>query len=623
LFLGKGAHMEFRKELKQRILIGEGAMGTLLYSRGIDNCYEELNCTEPDQIEAIHRTYFDAGADILQSNTYGANFHKLKRYGLEDQVSQINRQGIAIAKKVAQGKAFVFGTIGASRSIRKSDLSLEEIKRSFREQLYSLLLESPDGLLFETYYDLEELETVLKIARQETDIPIITNVTLHELGNLQNGVQLNEAFKRLEQLGSDVVGLNCRLGPHHMIRALESVQLPSNAALAAYPNASLPEYVDGRLVYDAAPEYFGSSALQLRDQGASVIGGCCGTTPQHITAMKAAVGDLAPIVEKKMPATKVETIEVREQDRTPALYEKAKTERTILVELDPPKKLGIEEFMKGSKALKEAGVDTITLADNSLASPRISNAALGMLIKSQLDLNPLVHITCRDRNLIGLQSHLMGLQTLGLNEVLVITGDPSKIGDFPGATSVYDLSSFDLISLVKQFNEGLSYSGQSLGQKTNFKIAAAFNPNVKYLDRAVQRMEKKIECGAHSFLTQPIYSTSQIEEVYEATKHLETPIFVGIMPLTSTRNAEFIHNEVPGIKLPDHVRRAMAAAGNDPIQAQKEGVAIARELVDAAMDKFKGIYLITPFLRYEMTAELTRYIRTLDQTKTSEVAAYE
>ncbi|AZV43802.1 homocysteine methyltransferase [Peribacillus asahii] len=615
--------MEFRKELKQRILIGEGAMGTLLYSRGIDHCYEELNCTEPDQIEAIHRTYLDAGADILQSNTYGANFHKLKRYGLEDQVSQINRQGIAIAKKVAQGNAFVFGTIGASRSIRKSDLSLEEIKRSFREQLYSLLLESPDGLLFETYYDLEELETVLQIARQETNIPIITNVTLHELGNLQNGVQLNEAFKRLEQLGSDVVGLNCRLGPHHMIRALESVQLPSNAVLAAYPNASLPDYVDGRLVYDAAPEYFGSSALQLRDQGASIIGGCCGTTPQHITAMKAAVCDLAPIVEKKMQVTKVETIEVREQDRTPALYEKAKTERTILVELDPPKKLGIEEFMKGSRALKEAGVDTITLADNSLASPRISNAALGMLIKSQLDLNPLVHITCRDRNLIGLQSHLMGLQTLGLNEVLVITGDPSKIGDFPGATSVYDLSSFDLISLVKQFNEGLSYSGQSLGQKTNFKIAAAFNPNVKYLDRAVQRMEKKIECGAHSFLTQPIYSTSQIEEVYEATKHLETPIFVGIMPLTSTRNAEFIHNEVPGIKLPDHVRRAMAAAGNDPIQAQKEGVAIARELVDAAMDKFKGIYLITPFLRYEMTAELTRYIRTLDQTKTSEVAAYE
>ena len=232
--------------------------------------------------------------------------------------------------------------------------------------------------------------------------------------------------------------------------------------------------------------------------------------------------------------------------------------------------------MHGASALKQAGVDTITLADNSLASPRISNEAMGMLLKSQLELNPLIHITCRDRNLIGLQSHLMGLQTIGLDEVLVVTGDPSKIGDFPGATSVYDLSSFDLISLIQQFNEGISYTGQSLGQKTNFKIAAAFNPNVKYLDKAVNRLEKKIECGADSFLTQPVYSTSQIEEVYEATKHLDAPVFIGIMPLTSTKNAEFIHNEVPGIKLPEHVRRVMAAAGSDPVQAQKEGIAIAR-----------------------------------------------
>lgn len=616
--------MDFRRELKERILIGDGAMGTLLYSRGIDNCYEELNCTEPDQIEAIHRAYLEAGADILQSNTYGANYHKLKRYGLEDEVSQINRQGIVIAKKVAKGKAYVFGTVGSTRNIRKSDISLEDIKRSFREQLYSLLIENPDGLLFETYYDLEELETVLQIARHETNIPIITNVTLHELGNLQNGVKLNDAFHRLEQLGADVVGLNCRLGPHHMIRALESVQIPEHAALSAYPNASLPDYVEGRLVYETDPEYFGSSAIQLRDQGVSVIGGCCGTTPLHIKAINDAVGHMAPILEKKLKQPQVEKIEIREQkENQTALYKKAQVERTILVELDPPKKLGIEGFMQGASALKQAGVDTITLADNSLASPRISNAAMGTLLKSQVDLNPLIHITCRDRNLIGLQSHLMGLQTIGLDEILVVTGDPSKIGDFPGATSVYDLSSFDLISLISQFNEGLSYTGQSLGQKTNFKIAAAFNPNVKYLDKAVQRLEKKIECGAHSFLTQPVYSPSQIEVVYEATKHLDTPIFIGIMPLTSTKNAEFIHNEVPGIKLPDSVRQAMASAGNDPVQAQKEGIAIARELVDVAMDKFKGIYLITPFLRYEMTAELTRYIRTIDQLQSSEVVTYE
>ncbi|WP_419881051.1 bifunctional homocysteine S-methyltransferase/methylenetetrahydrofolate reductase [Peribacillus sp. B-H-3] len=614
--------MDFRSELKKRVLIGEGAMGTLLYSHGIDHCYEELNSTEPGQIETIHRAYLEAGADILQSNTYGANYHKLKRYGLEDEVSTINRNGVAIARKASEGKAFVFGTIGALRSIRKNDLSMEEIKRSFREQLYSILMEGPDGLILETFYDLEELETVLPIARKETDLPIISNVTLHEIGYMQNGIHLNEAFQRIEQLGADVAGINCRLGPHHMIRSLEEVPLMKSTPISVYPNASLPEYIDGRLIYEAVPEYFGSSALKLREQGAAVIGGCCGTTPLHIAEVKKKLGIIPPVTQKEIKARKIEIIEITD-DKTPALHQLAKRKRTVLVELDPPKKLGIEPFMNGAKALLDAGADSVTLADNSLATPRISNAALGVMLKNQMGANPLIHLTCRDRNLIGLQSHLMGLQTLGLNELLVVTGDPSKIGDFPGATSVYDLSSFDLISLVKQFNEGLSFSGQSLGQQSHFKIAAAFNPNVKYLDKAVQRMEKKIICGAQSFLTQPIYSVNQMEEVYEATKHLDTPVFAGIMPLTSARNAEFIHNEIPGITLPDDVRRAMAAAGSNPLLARNEGLAIAKSLADAAMAKFQGIYLITPFMRYEMTAMLTEYIRKTDSMKMAEVTAYE
>ncbi|RUQ32541.1 bifunctional homocysteine S-methyltransferase/methylenetetrahydrofolate reductase [Peribacillus cavernae] len=615
--------MDFREEVKTSILIGDGAMGTLLYSNGIDNCYEELNISEPERIETIHSAYLDAGANILQSNTYGANYYKLKRYGLEDEVSTINRKGISIARKAAKKKAFVFGTIGASRSIRKSDLSLEEIKRSFREQLYSQLMEQPDGLILETYYDIEELETVLQLARNETGLPIIANVSMHEIGYLQNGIHLNEAFQRLGELGADVVGVNCRLGPHHMIRSLEEVPLPKHAYIAVYPNASLPDYVDGRLVYEAVPDYFGSSALKLREQGARIIGGCCGTTPKHIKAVKQALGDLQPIKEKEIKARHIEIIEINDNDTTIGLHEKAKTERTILVELDPPKKLGIETFLAGAQVLHDAGVDSITLADNSLATPRISNIAVGTMLKNQVGTNPLIHITCRDRNLIGLQSHLMGLQTLGLEELLIVTGDPSKIGDFPGATSVYDLSSLDLISLVKQFNEGLSYSGQSLGKRSNFKIAAAFNPNVRYIHKAVQRLEKKIACGAQSFLTQPVYSLDQIEEVYEATKHLRTPVFIGIMPLTSSRNAEFIHNEIPGIKLPDDVRRAMAAAGSDPVKARTEGIAIARNLVDAVMEKFKGIYLITPFLRYEMTAELSQYIRKIDSERFAEVTAHD
>ncbi|WP_026694951.1 bifunctional homocysteine S-methyltransferase/methylenetetrahydrofolate reductase [Peribacillus kribbensis] len=614
--------MGFRDELEKRILIGEGAMGTLLYSHGIDFCYEELNLMNPEQVEKIHKAYAEAGADILQSNTYGANYFKLKRYGLEDEVSKINRAGIQITRKASGEGCFVFGTIGAARSFRKSDLTLDEIKRGFREQLYSLLLEDPDGLILETYYDFEELAAVLKLARKETSLPVIANVSLHELGYLQNGMHLTEALRHLEGEGADAVGINCRLGPHHMVRALEEVPLPAHSYLAAYPNASLPDYEDGRLVYQANPEYFGQKALELRLQGARIIGGCCGTTPLHIEQVKKSLAGLKPVSEKKVKSRK---IEVMEQEPVSAsaempLARQAEKERTILVELDPPKKLGISPFLKGAEVLKKAGAHALTLADNSLATPRISNISLGTMLKAN-GINPMIHITCRDRNLIGLQSHLMGLATLGLNEILAVTGDPSKIGDFPGATSVYDVSSFDLIGLIKQFNEGLSYSGQPLGQKTRFSISAAFNPNVRYLHKAVERMEKKITFGAQSFLTQPIYSEKQIDEVYEATRHINAPIFIGIMPLTSTKNAEFIHHEVPGITLPGSVRKAMALAGNDRLQAAREGIAIAKGLVEKAMEKFNGIYLITPFMRYELTEELTKFVDKVDTARKAEVNA--
>ncbi|WP_019241812.1 MULTISPECIES: bifunctional homocysteine S-methyltransferase/methylenetetrahydrofolate reductase [Bacillus] len=614
--------MNFRDEIQKRILIGEGAMGTLLYATGVDQCFEELNITNPGLIKSVHQAYVIAGSEIIQSNTYGANHYKLKRFGLEDQVSVINREGMKIARSAANEDCFVFGTIGATRSLRKSDISIDEIKRNFREQLFSLLLENPDGIILETYYDFEEMESVLKIARQETTLPIIANVSLHEIGYLQNGMHLSDALERLEELGADVVGVNCRLGPYHTIRSFEQVPLFKKAVLSAYPNASLPEYLDGKLKYEENPEYFGKSSLLLREQGVRVIGGCCGTTPKHIEEVKKALKGLEPITEKRITPRKVEVIQTSVQGESEALYEKARKQRTILVELDPPKVLNTSKYMEGAKALMDAGADTITMADNSLASPRISNMALGSKLQ-QHGINPLIHLTCRDHNLIGLQSHLMGLHTLGMDEILVITGDPSKVGDFPGATSVYDVSSMDLISLIKQYNQGVSYSGKSLGQKTNFKVAAAFNPNVKYLHKAVARMEKKISCGADSFLTQPIYSVHQVEEIYQATKHLSTPIFLGIMPLTSYRNAEFIHHEVPGITLPESVLQAMAKVGDDRVQAELEGIAIAKELVEAAMERFNGIYLITPFLRYNMTAELTQFIRTIDAKQKEEVSVYE
>ncbi|MGG0478494.1 bifunctional homocysteine S-methyltransferase/methylenetetrahydrofolate reductase [Priestia megaterium] len=600
--------MGLLEDLKSKILIGDGATGTLLYSHGIDSCFEELNITKPEEVSRIHRAYVEAGANVIQTNTYAANYQKLARYGLEDSVKDINVAGVKLAKQAAKDQAYVVGTLGGIRSFQKNAISLEEVKRSIREQMFWLLNEGVDGLLFETYYDFEELKTVLTLARKETDKPIITHVSLHDIGVLQDGRPLADALKELEDLGADVVGLNCRLGPYHMIQSLEEVPLPDRAFLSAYPNASLPAYVEGKLEYETNEDYFVESARLFREQGVRLIGGCCGTTPAHVRAMSSALKDLPPITSKVVKMRPAVTVQEREQQDKPHMHEIVKKRRSVIVELDPPKQLGPTKFLEGAKALDKVGVDAITLADNSLASPRISNLAMATLMQQETKARPLIHITCRDRNLIGLQSHLMGLHTLGMNQVLAITGDPSKVGDFPGATSVYDLSSFDLISLIAQFNEGLSYSGKPLGQKTNFSIAAAFNPNVRHLDRAVQRLEKKIDCGAHYFITQPLYSTKQIEEVYEATKHLTTPVYIGIMPLTSAKNARFIHHEVPGIKLSEDILERMDTTGNDRIRGEVEGLAIAKNLIDTAYELFDGIYLITPFMRYEMTEILTRYI---------------
>ncbi|PAC77515.1 bifunctional homocysteine S-methyltransferase/methylenetetrahydrofolate reductase [Bacillus velezensis] len=607
--------MGLLQDLKERILIGDGAMGTLLYSYGIDRCFEELNVSKPEEIKRIHKAYVEAGANIIQTNTYGANFIKLSRYGLEDETKKINQEAVRIARASSDG-AYVLGTMGGIRTFNKNAYSLEEIKRSFREQLYLLLHEEPDGLLLETYYDLEEAREVLKIARKETELPIMLNVSMHEQGVLQDGTPLREALRSIADLGADITGINCRLGPYHMIEALTEVPIFSDAYLSVYPNSSLPSLEEGRLVYDTDDAYFRESAVQFRTQGARIIGGCCGTTPNHIRAMAEAVRGLSPVTEKEVKIRREEeVISVRNERTEPGLNEIAAQKRSIIVELDPPKKLNFDKFLQAAAELKETGIEALTLADNSLATPRISNAACGSLLKERLDIRSLVHITCRDRNIIGLQSHLMGLDTLGLTDILAITGDPSKIGDFPGATSVYDLTSFDLIRLIKQFNEGISLSGKPLGKKTNFSVAGAFNPNVRHLDKAVKRLEKKIECGADYFVSQPVYSEQQLIDIHHETKHLKTPVYIGIMPLTSSRNAEFIHHEIPGIKLSDSIREKMALAGEDKRKQKAEGLAIAKSLLDTACELFNGIYLITPFLRSDLTSELAAYIKQKDEKR--------
>lgn len=613
--------MGLLETLKTKILTADGAMGTLLYSFGLENCHEEMNIEKPEIIEKIHLDYIEAGADVIQTNTYGANRIKLTRYGLASKVVEINEAAVRLAKKAAApGGQYVLGSIGGIRGIRKSDYSLEEIVAALKEQAEVLIREKVDGILLETFYDFEELSETLKVIRNLTDLPIIAQVSMEEPGVLTNGMKLNDAFKTLENLGADIVGVNCRLGPYHTIQALEKVELPNKAYLSAYPNASLLDIEEGRVIYESEVDYFAEQSVELCKQGVRLIGGCCGTTPKHIKAMKILLSNLEPVETKERKAQEPITIQEAEPVTFEPLHEKVKRERSVIVELDTPRHLEIDEFVEGAKTLYNAGADLIMMADNSLASPRISNLAMGAILK-QHGIRVMPHLTCRDRNLIGLQSHLMGLNAIGFHDILVVTGDPTKIGDFPGAASVYDVSSMELISLIKkQLNEGISFSGKSLRRKANFSVAAAFNPNVRVLDRAISRLEKKIEHGADYFISQPVYSKEKIEEIYEATKHLSAPIYIGIMPLTSYKGAQFLHHEVPGIKLSEEaLERMKQHEGNRELEVA-EGLAIAKELLDTATKYFNGIYLITPFLRYDVTTELIKYIQKIDVENKGEKA---
>lgn len=611
---------DLKTVLQESILTGDGAMGTYLYQLGfpIGVSYEEFNLTKPEVITDVHRRYYEAGARLLETNTFSANRENLAKYGLEQEVRAINREGVRLARQAAGADAYIVGAVGSIRGARRISLSRQEIEKDLREQIEALLEGSPDGLLLETFYEMDEMLIALDIIREYGQLPVICQFATEGTGVTKDGVPLDEAFSQLLSLGADVVGFNCHSGPMGILRALEKLPPIDSAVYSVYPNAGLPGYIDGKYTYTATPQYFAEAALRFADLGARIIGGCCGTTPEHIAAIASALDNYTPAVVKPKQEGKPPVVRERQEPASqPAAAEKSppaepnlvdlvRQRYTVIVELDPPKGLSVKKFMEGSQALKEAGADSITMADNSLAMTRMSNIATGFMVKEKLGIPPLLHVACRDRNLIGTQAHLMGLHAMGINHLLCITGDPAKFGDLPGSSSVYDLNSIGLIKMAKQLNEGTAYSGKALKQKSNFIIGAALDPNVKYLDKAIARMEKKIEAGADYFMTQPVYDPKMVERLYEATKHIQAPIFLGIMPLISGRNAEFLHNEVPGIRIPDDVRKRMS--GLEQEEGRKMGIEIARELLDTALPYFKGFYFMTPMLYYEMTAELTRYV---------------
>ncbi|MGJ0146354.1 bifunctional homocysteine S-methyltransferase/methylenetetrahydrofolate reductase [Staphylococcus hominis] len=601
--------------LKNNVLVADGAMGTILYSEGLDTCPEAYNLTHPNKVERIHRSYIEAGADVIQTNTYGANFEKLKVFGLEHKVKEIHKAAVQIAKRAANKETFILGTVGGFRGIKQEDLSLSTIQYHTDNQIDTLIEEGVDGLLFETYYDLDELTSVITATRQKYDIPIIAQLTASNTNYLVDGTEINEALKHLIECGANVVGLNCHHGPHHMQRSFSHIELPEHAYLSCYPNASLLDIENSEFKYSDNAKYFGDVAQELINEGVRLIGGCCGTTPEHISYIKESVKNLKPIKNKKVIPIHRTINTNAKRTLKQNLTSKVKQRPTVIVELDTPKHLDTELFFENIGKLDEAHIDAVTLADNSLATVRISNIAAASLIKQQYEIEPLVHITCRDRNLIGLQSHLLGLSLIGVSEILAITGDPSKVGHLPGATNVYDVNSKGLTELALRFNQGINVDGDALKKHTNFNIAGAFDPNVRKLDGAVKRLEKKVAAGMSYFITQPVYSKEKIKEVYEATKHLDTPLFIGIMPIASYNNALFLHNEVPGIKMSEDVLNQFKAVKDDKEKTKELSLRLSKELIDTVHEYFNGLYLITPFQRIDYSLELAAYSKAITQNK--------
>lgn len=600
--------------LKNNILVADGAMGTILYSEGLDTCPEAYNLSHPEKVERIHRSYIQAGADIIQTNTYGANFEKLKVFGLEHKVKAIHEAAIDIAKRAAEEDTFILGTVGGFRGVKQGDLSISAIQYHTEIQVDTLVEGGVDGLLFETYYDLEELLTVIKSTRRKYDIPIIAQLTASNTNYLLDGTVINDALEQVIQAGANIVGLNCHHGPHHMKNTFTHIALPEHAYLSCYPNASLLDIENDTFKYSNNATYFGEVAEQLIHEGVRLIGGCCGTTPEHIQHIKRSVRGLKPVHNKKV----IPIHKKRESLTSPSaklnLKQKVQQQPTIIVELDTPKHLDTQRFFKNIEALDKAGIDAVTLADNSLATVRVSNIAAASLIKQNYNIEPLVHITCRDRNLIGLQSHLLGLSLLGINEILAITGDPSKVGHLPGATNVYDVNSKGLTELALRFNEGINTDGDALKSRTHFNIAGGFDPHVRNIDAAVRKLETKIESGMHYFITQPVFTKEKIIEIYEATQHLNVPIFIGVMPITSYNNALFLHNEVPGIKMTDDVLERFKDVAGDKAATYDLSISICKSLIDTVHKYFNGLYLITPFERVDYSLDLAAYSKSITST---------
>jgi homocysteine S-methyltransferase len=614
---------DFLTRLKQSPVLCDGATGTLLYAKGIfiNRCYDELNVSQPELIRGLHHEYMQAGAEIIETNTFGANSFRLARHSMENRVREINRAGVSLAKEAAKSfDVWVAGSVGPL-GVRIEPLgktSFEEARAAFREQIAALVEGGVDLLMLETFGYVEELHQAILAARDvNPKIPVVAHVTIDEDGNCLDGSTPESFTPRIESWGADVIGCNCSVGPVAMLDVIERVRALTSLPLAAQPNAGMPRSVEGRNIYLCSPEYMASYARKFVAAGVRLVGGCCGTTAEHIRVMKSAlrVGEArakaAPskshgeAVVNAAPAVPLEK-------RSKLGAKIAAGEFLTMVEIVPPKGTDIRKEIEGARFLKSVGVDAINIPDSPRASARMSNQALSLLVQQEVGIEAILHYTCRDRNVLSMQSDLLGAAALGIHNLICITGDPPKMGNYPDATAVFDVDAIGLVNIVHNLNCGLDIGGNPLGTGTSFVIGVGANPGLPNIDEEIKRFEYKVEAGAECVVTQPVFDLKLLEVFLRRIEHCKIPVIAGIWPLVSVRNAEFMKNELR-VSVPDSILERMAGA-KTPEAAREEGIAIAREMLIAVRDMVQGAQISAPSGRYSAAADVLEALGTSPRT---------
>ncbi len=597
------------------IYLFDGAMGTMLYNRGvfINRCYDELNLRQPETVLEVHREYVNAGAEIVETNTYGANVGKLREFGLEEQLHEINVAGVRLARKAAGDSVFVAGAIGplGIRIEPYGPTGRDEARDMITRQAKALLEGGIDLFLLETFSNLSEIEQGIAAIREICSVPIIAQMTIANDGRTIYGDLPSSIARKLDAAGADVIGLNCSVGPDVMLDAIEELGAANSKRISCMPNAGQPREIQGRQMYMASPEYVGKYAKRLIHKGVKYIGGCCGTTPDHVKAIADNVRPLSPrrhlvVVESTALTMEDTAIESKPLEQRSSWGRKiARGEFATTVEIVPPKGADPSKMIAAVETIKAAGIDAVNVPDGPRAQNRMGALAVATLIRNKVGIEPILHYCCRDRNLLGMHSDLLGASALGLHNLLLITGDPPKMGPYPEATAVFDIDAIGLTNMVNLLNHGLDLGGNPFGAPTAFTIGVGVNPGHLDLDHELKRLDWKLKAGAEYAITQPVFDVAQLELFLDRIEDMHLPIVVGIWPLLSFRNAQFMKNEVPGVTVPDEVIERMRVANEKSKEhALHEGVAIGREVLTRVRDRVAGVQVSAPLGRVDLALDV-------------------